>query len=103
MDSIDKELEKRAGKAPVDEGTSSRSLQSKIDQRNEPNKNVATLNNDAKVVKDKGQQKATTPPLKKNEYRNPFRYVHPFNGYCFSCTNFGHMARDYKVVGMYNY
>lgn len=97
-------MTKRSGKARLDEGTSSISLQSQIEKKIEPKKNIATPKNDARVVKDKGQK--TTPPLKKNEMSrldNSSGYVRSFNGYCFSCTKFGHMARDCKVVDMYNY
>jgi len=35
--------------------------------------------------------------------RFPFRYQPIFNGYCFSCVNYGHMAKDCKFIDMYNY
>lgn len=30
-------------------------------------------------------------------------YANLFNDYCFSCTNFGHMARNWKAYDRYNY
>ena len=86
------------GKAPVDEGTSSTSLQDdskkEVDQSEKPKKNVANPKNKTKAINNKGPQQTTTPPPKKNEQSS--KYVCLFNGYCFSCTNYGHMAKDCK-------
>jgi len=49
--------------------TSSHSeIEKKNDQSNEPKNNVATPKNDAKVVKDEGQQKTMALTSKRNEY-----------------------------------
>ncbi len=95
----------KAGKAPVDEGTSSTSSQDaskkEVDLSEKPKKNVATPKNKTNAVKRKGPQKTTTHSLKKNDKSS--RYVFLFNGYYFSCANYGHMARDCKFVDKYNY
>jgi len=44
-------------------------------------KDVAAPKNDGEAIKDKGQQKITPPPPKKNEYRRPSRYANSFKGY----------------------
>ena len=62
---------KKVGKAPVDEGTSSTSLQIQIKKKTKPKKNEPSR-----------QDKSS-------------RYVRQFNGYCFSC-NFWHC--DTSVV-----
>jgi len=92
-----------AGKAPIDEGTSSTSSQDdskkEVDLNEKPKKNVAK--NNTNTVKSKGRQQTTTLPPKKNDKSS--RYVRLFSGYCFSCANYGHMARDCKVVYKYSY
>jgi len=46
---------------------------------------------------------------RKNEYKRSSKqdkssmYANLFNDYCFSCTNFGHMARNWKAYDRYNY
>jgi len=93
------------GKALVDEGTSSTSLQDDskkgVDQSEKPKKNVATRKNKTKAIKNKGLQETTTPYPKKNEKSS--RYVHLFNGYYFLCANYGHMARDCEFFDRYNH
>lgn len=54
MDRTDKELAKRTGKAPINEGTSSTSSHSEIEKTIEPKKSIVTLKNDAKAIKEKG-------------------------------------------------
>jgi len=93
------------GKDLVDEGTSSTSSQDnskkEVDQTEKPKKNVATPKNKIKAIKNKGPQQTTTPPIKKNEKSS--RNVRLFNGYCFSCVKYGHMAKDCKFIDMNNY
>ena len=93
------------GKALVDEGTSSIASQDdskkEVDQSEKPKRNVATPRNKWKSIKNKGPQEITTPPSKRNEKTST--YVRLFNGYCFSCTNYGHVAKDYKGINRYNY
>ena len=61
---------------------------------------IQNFYNKSKEIKNKGPQKTTTPPPKKNEKYS--RYFHLFNCYCFSCANYGHMAKDCKVIDRYN-
>ena len=90
--------ETKDGKALVDEGTSSTASQDdskkEVDQSEKPKKNVATPKKNTKAIKNKGPQETKTPPPKKNEKYS--RYVRLFNGYCFLCAKYGHMARDYE-------
>lgn len=72
-----------------------------FDQSEKPKKNVVTLKNKTKAIRNKGPEQTTTTPPKKNEKSS--RYVRLFNGYCFSCTNYGHMSKNCKVIDKYNY
>lgn len=105
--------EKKAGKAPCDKGTSSKSPQSKIDEKTDnripqkPNrnegqkkvKNVAAPRSNVEAIKEKDQHR-TVPPSRMNMSS---RYLSTSNCYSFSCSYYGHMARDCRMYDKCDY
>lgn len=109
--------EKEGREDPFNEGTSSKISQSKmLDSRAYQRTNMgqkkieddAVPSSNAERFKDNNQQKAAPLP-KNNDYKrlsrqdNSSKYANLFNEYCFSCTNFGYMARNCKTYDMYTY